>query len=77
MTLADGTNPVDPIKVDLPSPERVRLSALYRYSILDTPPEPQFDRLVELAARFFDMPMALISLSPRTDSGSRPTRACR
>jgi PAS domain S-box-containing protein len=41
----------------------VRRAALLRYAILDTPPEPQFDRIVELAARMFDAPMATISFS--------------
>jgi signal transduction histidine kinase len=42
--------------------EANRLAALRRYEILDTPPEPAFDRIVELAARMFDAPMATISL---------------
>ncbi|UQN09660.1 sensor domain-containing diguanylate cyclase [Deinococcus sp. QL22] len=41
---------------------QARLEALYRYGILDTDPEPQFDRIVRLAARHFGMPMALTSL---------------
>ena len=45
----------------LPDAEQRRLATLYRYHILDTAPEPQFDRLVELAARVFDLPMTLIS----------------
>src|SRR5262245_613804 len=39
-----------------------RLAALRRYEILDTAPEAPFDRIVELAARMFDAPMATISL---------------
>lgn len=42
--------------------DQARLGALYRYGILDTDPEPQFDRIVRLAARYFEMPMALTSL---------------
>ena len=42
--------------------DQARLAALYRYGILDTDPEPQFDRIVRLAARHFGMPMALTSL---------------
>ena len=61
MISSDGIDPVDSFEVDLPTAEQVRLSTLHRYGILDTPSELQFDRLVELAARFFDMPMALIS----------------
>ncbi|WP_407539815.1 EAL domain-containing protein [Deinococcus radiomollis] len=44
-----------------PLSEELRLAALRRFGILDTPPEPQFDRLVELAARVFEMPMAQVS----------------
>jgi len=47
--------------VDVSVDEQRRLAALYRYDILDTLPEPQFDQLVELAARCFKLPMALIS----------------
>ena len=61
MTSTNGATPVDPVTVDLPTGEQLRLAALYRYGILDTPPEPQFDRLVKLAAHLFDVPIALIS----------------
>jgi diguanylate cyclase (GGDEF)-like protein len=61
MTLFNGADPVDPLQVDSPTAEQSRLAALRRYNILDTPPEPQFDRLVGLAARVFRLPMALIS----------------
>lgn len=46
----------------IPDNEVERLAALYRYRILDTPPEAAFDRLTTLAARLFDMPIALVSL---------------
>ncbi|MBJ6128475.1 HWE histidine kinase domain-containing protein [Microvirga splendida] len=39
-----------------------RLAALRSYRIIDTPPEPAFDDLVELAARACQTPIALISL---------------
>jgi two-component sensor histidine kinase len=42
--------------------ESDRLAALRRYRILDTPPEPEFDDLVQLAARTCRAPIALISL---------------
>jgi GAF domain-containing protein len=42
--------------------EADRLAALQRYQILDTPPEPAFDRIVRLAALLLDVPIALISL---------------
>lgn len=41
--------------------EAERLAALHRYDILDTGSEPQFDRIVQLAARMFGTPMAVIS----------------
>ena len=43
------------------APEQQRLAALHRYNILDSLPEPQFDRLAALASQFFDMPVALVS----------------
>ena len=45
-----------------PFNERYRLLALYGYNVLDTPPEPAFDRIVCLAARIFQVPICLISL---------------
>jgi PAS domain S-box-containing protein len=42
--------------------EKERLQALRRYAILDTPPEPRFDRLTRLAARLFQAPFAAIVL---------------
>ena len=45
-----------------PLNEPARLDRLKGYCILDTPPEPVFDRLTRLAARAFGMPIALVSL---------------
>ncbi|PTL83351.1 sensor histidine kinase [Vitiosangium sp. GDMCC 1.1324] len=45
--------------------EEQRLQALQRYDILDTPPESEYDDLVQLAARLCEVPMALISLVDR------------
>jgi two-component sensor histidine kinase len=42
--------------------EHDRLAALRSYRILDTPPEPVFDDLVQLAASACQTPIALISL---------------
>ena len=39
-----------------------RLRALERLNILDTPPEPEFDGIVQLARRVCSVPVALISL---------------
>ncbi len=47
---------------ELPENEAERLKALRRYEILDTPPEPAFDRIAEMAVNFFRVPMAGISL---------------
>jgi len=50
------------MKTALPENEAERLNALRRYQILDTPPEPAFDRIAEMAANFFHVPMAGLSL---------------
>lgn len=42
-----------------------RLKALDRFGILDTPAEPQFDRIVSMASRMLGMPISLISLIDR------------
>src|SRR5882672_2468968 len=42
--------------------EQKRLAALYRYEILDTPPEAPLDDLTALAATLCETPMACISL---------------
>ena len=44
------------------SSEALRLQAIQHYQLLDTDPEPLFDRLTHLARCLFDMPVALISL---------------
>jgi PAS domain S-box-containing protein len=46
----------------LPPNEAERIQALHDYDILDTPSEIAFERLVHLAARLFDVPIALVSL---------------
>ncbi|HVZ36676.1 MAG TPA: GAF domain-containing protein, partial [Polyangiaceae bacterium] len=50
------------MKAPLPANEADRLRALSRYRILDTPNEAAFDRVAQLAARLFDVPMALVTL---------------
>jgi len=42
--------------------EADRLATLHSYRILDTAPEPAFDRLAQLAADLFEAPIALVSL---------------
>jgi GAF domain-containing protein len=45
-----------------PSWNEERLAALRSYGILDTPPEPEFDNVVRLAAQVCRTPVALITL---------------
>jgi PAS domain S-box-containing protein len=42
--------------------EQDRLNALYRYEILDTPREENFDEIVRLASEFCEVPVAIINL---------------
>jgi sigma-B regulation protein RsbU (phosphoserine phosphatase) len=44
------------------SEEADRLGAVRRYAILDTPPDGAFDRICALAARFFDVPFASVTI---------------
>jgi diguanylate cyclase (GGDEF)-like protein/PAS domain S-box-containing protein len=48
--------------VPLASNENARLGALNEYAVLDTPPDVDLDRLVELAARMYATPVAALSL---------------
>lgn len=50
------------IPAPTPENEAGRIAALYSLLLLDTPREERFDRIVEFAAREFDVPIALISL---------------
>ena len=45
-----------------PADEVARLAAVRRYDILDTPPDGAFDRITRLAARLFDVPIALVTV---------------
>lgn len=45
-----------------PSTEVDRLAALRESQLLDTPPDPRFDDIVQLAATLCDVPIALVSL---------------
>ncbi len=42
--------------------EEARIAAVRRYDILDTPPDAGFDRITALAARLFDVPIAIIGV---------------
>jgi two-component sensor histidine kinase len=46
----------------VPANEHERLSAVRRYDVLDTPPDGAFDRITAIAARRFNVPIAIISV---------------
>lgn len=48
-----------------PENEEARLASLARLQLLDTAPEPRFDRLTRLAARAFGAPIAALTLVDR------------
>jgi formate hydrogenlyase transcriptional activator len=50
------------MKSELPENEAERLGALRRYQILDTPPDGSFDHIASMAASFFHVPIAIVSL---------------
>jgi two-component sensor histidine kinase len=55
-----------PLPPDLPAGEEERrLQAVRRYDILDTPPDGAFDRVTSLAARLFNVPIAIVTLVDR------------
>ncbi|WP_444678424.1 sensor domain-containing phosphodiesterase [Halomonas sp. E19] len=43
--------------------EQARLYALRQLNLLDTPPSESFDRITRMASKFFDMPIAAVSLT--------------
>jgi len=53
--IKQGCSPIDTLEVN-------RLEALYRYGILDTPPEAVFDCITDAASTICETPIALISL---------------
>lgn len=42
--------------------EALRMQAVRRYDILDSPPDGSFDHVTQIAARMFDTPIAIISI---------------
>ena len=46
----------------IPPSEAARIAAVRRYRILDTPEDGTFDRIAALAARVFDVPIAIVSI---------------
>ena len=45
-----------------PSEKSARIAALRRYEILDTPPDGSFDHIAAIAAKLFDVPIAIVRL---------------
>lgn len=46
----------------IPENEDMRMAAVNRYEILDTPPDGAFDRITKLAASIFKVPIATITI---------------
>ena len=46
----------------VPSNEEKRIEALKKLGLLDTPPDGSFDKITQLAATLFDVPISIISL---------------
>lgn len=53
---------IDKMNAILIEAEKVRLSAVRKLNILDSPTEPVFDSIAKLASEVCDMPIALISI---------------
>ncbi len=53
--------------------DKRRLEALHRYDILDTDPEPAFDRIATLAAHLFEAPIAMVNFLDRDRQWSKAT----
>jgi diguanylate cyclase (GGDEF)-like protein/PAS domain S-box-containing protein len=51
-----------PTPDDKQAAEQRRLQALDSYDVLDTPPDPGFDELTQLASQWLGMPISLVSL---------------
>lgn len=50
-----------PNENDIADVEKKRLSALHRFNILDTPADPSFDNITQLASKLLNVPVSLIS----------------
>jgi serine/threonine protein kinase len=60
--LSDSGRHRAPAAAILPSDESARLAAVRSYDVLDTPADGAFDRITALAARLFDVPVAIVSI---------------
>ncbi len=63
--LEQGCASCEPVSVFDAGAEAVRVAALHRTGLLDTPAEEPFDRLTRLATRLLGAPVALLSLLDR------------
>jgi GAF domain-containing protein len=54
-------SPISPSEL-IPANEQLRIAAVGRYEILDSPPDGAFDRITSLAARIFKVPIATITI---------------
>ena len=61
-----ATEPPSTTEPPWPLNELARINKLKGYCVLDTPPDPEFDRLTQLATRHFGMPTVLVSLVDET-----------
>jgi diguanylate cyclase (GGDEF)-like protein/PAS domain S-box-containing protein len=59
---ADNVATTETATTEAATTEALRLATLYQYDVLDTPSEPEFDRVVELARTIFNTPIALVTL---------------
>lgn len=50
------------VAAPIPADDHLRLIELYKYELLDTPYEQEFDEIVNLASRICNVPMSLITL---------------
>jgi sigma-B regulation protein RsbU (phosphoserine phosphatase) len=57
-----GGSAAPPAETASDNSEQARLAAVRRYDILDTPPDGAFDRVAALAARFFSVRMATVTI---------------
>ena len=64
--LAGAIAPAGAVPAELPVNEVMRLAALNRYGVMDTPSEQAFDDITTVAAALCNVPIALVSLIDET-----------